>query len=104
MLEALFLFSISSYRILLFISSGIVGKVEHKTSIGLCSSFADPETHLAFMESTCSKTDLYQIPKSTGNRCSSLYHWGDMQGCGYGCVVRPWAKDLDFLPLSQPVR
>lgn len=78
-----------------------MGKIEHKTRFGLCSSFASAETHLTFREVTCSKKDHYQIPESTGNRCSSLCHWGDVQGCG--CVVRLWGKDLEFLPLSQPV-
>lgn len=81
-----------------------MSKREHKTCTGLCSSFANPESHLTFMESTCSKKDLYQIPESAVNRCSSLYRWGGVQGCGCGCVLRPWAKDLDFLRLSQPVK
>lgn len=81
-----------------------MGKTEHKTCIGLCSSFANLETHLAFMESTCSKKDLYQIPESTDTRCSNLCHWGGVQGCGCACVARLWAEDLDFLLLSQAVR
>lgn len=41
-----------------------MGKTEHKTCIGLCSSFANLETHLAFMESTCSKKDFIKYLKA----------------------------------------
>lgn len=72
-----------------------MGKIEHKTCIGLCSSFTSPKTHLTFREITCTKEVLKAIDVAAS-------HWGDVQGCGF--VVRLWGKDLEFLPLSQPVR
>lgn len=81
-----------------------MSKREHKTCTGLCSSFANPESHLTFMESTCSKKDLYQIPESAVIGVAACTVGGGVQGCGCGCVLRPWAKDLDFLHLSQPVK
>lgn len=82
-------------EILLFSSSGMMGKIECKICIGLCSSFASPETHLTFREITCTKKDLKAIDVA-----ASLTR--GLQGCG--CVVRLWGKDLEFSPLSQPVR
>lgn len=40
-----------------------MGKTEHKTQIGLCSFFPNPET---FMEATCSKNNLCHIMESSG--------------------------------------
>lgn len=73
-----------------------MGKIEHKTCIGLCSSFACPETRLTFREITCSEKDLKAIDGAaslTGGMCRGV---DVLQDCG--------EKILEFLPLSQPVR